>query len=178
MNLRGVAGSARRVAGCVAVVAVMWGGLTAATPVSATTGVVARLGDLTVAASPLRPAADGTLTATLHVSTQASASNHLDAATAADGATVTIRHQQVSVGELPDLAGCGGDPPPPAAVDRWLHEGPLLVPGQASGHARPAEATLTVSPDAVSPAAARKVAVTLYFADGGALVVALPVLAR
>ena len=38
--------------------------------------------------------------------------------------------RRVNVGELPDLAGCGAET---RMVDRWLHYGPLLVPGRSGG---------------------------------------------
>ncbi len=66
-------------------------------------------------------------------STSSPASDQLDAALAAGATAVGVFHRQVSVGEIPDLASCDGDTPPPRVVDQWLHYGPLLVPGRASG---------------------------------------------
>ena len=80
----------------------------------------------------------------MQVSTSGQPSDQLDAAIAADGAPVAVYHQQVNVGEIPDLAGCGAETPPPGVVDHWLHYGPLLVPGRSGGPSPPADATLTV----------------------------------
>ena len=84
-----------------------------------------------------------------------------------------VYHQQVSVGELTDLASCDGDPPPPQVVDQWLHYGPLTVPGRMYGPAPPARATLRV-PSAGIPLGGR-LAITLYFARAGRLTLDLPV---
>ena len=59
-------------------------------------------------------------------------------------------------------------------VNRWLHYGPLLVPGRSGGPAPPAEATLTVPPDPGRPAGAA-LAITLYFAQAGSVILRLPV---
>lgn len=175
MSMRTVARYGRPLAASVAVAAAMWGGLTAATPL-ATSGLIhARTHDVTVTARPLRPAPDGTLTEALEISTGASSADQLDAVTADNGSTIALYHAKVSVGELPDLASCGGGTPSPAVVDDWLHYGPLLVPGRGSGPAQRAEATLTVSPAGTAPIPGTKVAITLYFADAGPLRVDLPV---
>ena len=136
-------------------------------------GVVARLGPLTVSATALRPGPSGTLTASVRLSTSGRRSDQLDAAIAADGGTVALYHEQVSLAAIPDLTGCGGDITPLPVVKRWLHYGPLQVPGQSGGRASPVDATLTVQP--VTPIAATTLTVTLYFADGGVLPLTLPV---
>jgi hypothetical protein len=140
---------------------------------SGTEDVVARLGPLTVRATPLDPGPAGTLTATVQLSTSARRSAQLDAAVAADGGTVALYHQQVSLAEVPDLTGCGGDPTPLPVIESWLHYGPLQVPGQSAAGATPVDATLTVQP--VAPVAGHTLTVTLYFAGGGVLPVTLPV---
>src|SRR5581483_8699988 len=125
-----------------------------------------------------RPAPGGTLTATLQVITRGQASDQLDAAIAADGAAVAVYHQRVSVGELPDLSGCGAETPPPAVVDHWLHYGPLLIPGRSGGASPPAAATLTVPPGAVPPGTVppgASLVITLYFAQAGSVLLRLPV---
>ena len=99
--------------------------------------VIARLGRITVSAAALRPGPAGTLTTSVQVTTSGQPSDQLDAAIAAGGAPVAVYHQQVSVGEIPDLTGCGGDTPPPGVVDHWLHYGPLLVPGAPAARPRP-----------------------------------------
>ena len=147
-------------------------GLAGAAPAPAT--VLARLGPITVSATALRPGADGTLTASLLVSTSGQPSDQLDAAIAGDGAAVAVYHQRVNVGELPDLAGCGAETPAPGVVDRWLHYGPLLVPGRSGGSSPPAAATLTVRPG-TSPPPGATLAVTLYFAHAGTVLLRLPV---
>ena len=136
--------------------------------------VTARLGSITVSATGLRPGPAGTLTASMRASTSGQASDQLDAAIAAGGAVVAVYHQRVAVGELPDLAGCGDDNPPPGVVSHWLHYGPLLVPGRASASGPPAKATLTVNTGGQVPPGG-KVAVTLYFAAGGQITLDLPV---
>jgi hypothetical protein len=110
----------------------------------------------------------------VQVTTSGQPSDQLDVAIAASGVPVAVYHQRVSVGEIPDLAGCSGDNPPPGVVDHWLHYGPLLVPGRSGGPAQPAEATLTVEP-AVAPPASGILAVTLYFAHAGSVALHLPV---
>jgi hypothetical protein len=168
-------GGAVRRAGCVlAGAALVLAGLAGAAPAAGSGTVLARLGPITVSATALRPGPAGTLTASVQVSTSGQPSDQLDAAIAADGAPVGVYHQRVNVGELPDLAGCGAETPTPAVVDRWLHYGPLLVPGRSGGSSPPAVATLTVAPgSALAPGAA--LAITLYFAQAGSVLLRLPV---
>jgi hypothetical protein len=166
-----------RTGGTLAGLVLILAGLTGAAPAPgarASGAALARVGPITVSATALRPGPGGTLTASLRVSTGGQPSDQLDAAITADGAAVAVYHQRVSVGELPDLSGCGAETPSPAVVDHWLHYGPLLVPGRSGGASSPAAATLTVPPDAaLRPGAV--LAVTLYFARAGAVVVRLPV---
>ena len=147
-------------------------GLAGAAPARGQGSVFAQVGPITVSASPLRPGPGGTLTGSVQVSTTAQASDQLDAAITAGGAAVAVYHQRVNVGELPDLAGCGAETPSSAVVDHWLHYGPLLVPGRSGGASPPAVATLTVP---TGPVPGALVAVTLYFAHSGSVVVRLPV---
>ena len=163
-----------RAGGALAGLALILAGLTGAAPARASGAVLARVGQLTVSATALRPGPGGTLTSSLQVSTGGQPSDQLDAAIAADGAAVAVYHQRVSVGELPDLSGCGAETPSPAVVDRWLHYGPLLIPGRSAGASPPAAATLTVPPGAVLPPGAT-LAVTLYFARAGSVLLRLPV---
>jgi hypothetical protein len=149
-------------------------GLAGAAPAAGTGTVLARVGPITVSATALRPGPAGTLTSSVQVSTSGQPSDQLDAAIAADGAPVGVYHQRVSVGELPDLAGCGPEVPTPAVVDHWLHYGPLLVPGRSGGSSPPAAATLTVAPGPALPPGAT-LAVTLYFAHAGSVLLRLPV---
>jgi hypothetical protein len=136
--------------------------------------VLARQGPVTVSATALAPGPGGTLTASVQVSTSGQPSDQLDAATAADGAPVAVYHQQVNVGELPDLSGCGAETPSPTVVDTWLHYGPLLIPGRSGGASPPATATLTLEPgSALAPGAS--LAVTFYFAHAGSVTLRLPV---
>ena len=95
-------------------------GLASAAPAPDT--VLARLGPVTVSATALAPGPGGTLTASVQVSTSGQPSDQLDAATAADGAPVAVYHQQVNVGELPDLSGCGAENP---VAGRGGHLAPL-----------------------------------------------------
>jgi hypothetical protein len=141
--------------------------------VSVTGDVVARLGSLTVRATALRPGPSGTLTASVQVSTSGRHSGQLDAAIAAGGGPVALYHEQVSLAEVPDLTGCGGGSVPLPVVERWLHYGPLQIPGQSSGQATPVDATLTVRPPA--PVASQTLTITLYFAGGGVMPLNLPV---
>lgn len=143
---------------------------------SGTRDVIARLGPLTVSATALRPGPSGTLTASVQLSTSGPRSDQLDAAIAAGGGTVALYHEQVSLAEVPDLTGCGGDAAPLPVIERWLHYGPLLVPGRSGGPAAPVDAILTVQP--VTPAASTTLTVTLYFAGGGVLPLTLPVTGR
>jgi hypothetical protein len=149
-------------------------GLAGAAPAHGDGDVTARLGPITVTASVLLPGPAGSLTADVQVSTAGPSSDQLDAAIAAGGSAVAVYHQQVDVGELPDLASCGGEIPPPDVVNRWLHYGPLLVPGRSDGSYPPAAATLTVQPATPLPAGG-SLAITLYFAQAGSVTVRLPV---
>jgi hypothetical protein len=144
-----------------------------AVPATGTAHIVARLGPITIDATALRPGPAGTLTASVQVSTRGQSSDQLDAAIAGSGNPVGMFHQRVNVGEITDLTGCGGDPAPPGVVDHWLHYGPLLVPGGTGAPAEPAAATLTVQQG--SAPARQAVAITLYFAQAGAVTVDLPV---
>jgi hypothetical protein len=166
--------SGRRAAGTLAGLALILAGLAGAAPARASGSVLARVGQVTVSATALRPGPGGTLTASLEVSTAGQASDQLDAAIAADGTAAAVYHQRVSVGELPDLSGCGAETPSPAVVDHWLHYGPLLIPGHAGGVSPPAAATLTVPAGALRPGRAA-LAVTLYFAQAGSVLLRLPV---
>ena len=121
------------------------GAAPAPAPVPALDTVLARLGPVTVSATALAPGPGRTLTTSVQVSTSGQPSDQLDAATAADGDPVAVYHQQVNVGELPDLSGCGAETPSPAVVDTWLHYGPLLIPGRSGGASPPATATRTPS---------------------------------
>jgi hypothetical protein len=165
--------SVRRAGGALAGLALILAGLTGAAPARASGTVLARVGQLTVSATALRPGPGGTLTTSLQVSTGGQASDQLDAAMAADGAAVAVYHRRVSVGELPDLSGCGAETPSPAVVDRWLHYGPLLIPGRSGGASPPAAATLTVQPGGGPPGPT--LAITLYFAQAGSVLLHLPV---
>jgi hypothetical protein len=149
-------------------------GLAGTAPAHGAGDVIARLGPLRVSATALRPGPAGSLTTYLQVSTSGQATDQLDAAIAAGGGAVAVHHQQVSVGEISDLTGCGTEPPPPGVVSYWLHYGPLLVPGRSGGPAPPADATLTVLPGASWPGRAT-VAITLYFAHAGSVILRLPV---
>ena len=142
---------------------------------SAAGDVVARLGPLTVRATALRQGPSGTLTASVRLSTSGRRSAQLDAAIAAGGGTVALYHEQVSLAEIPDLTGCGGDAAALPVVEHWLHYGPLRIPGQSAvaAAAPPVDATLTVRP--VTRVAGGTLTVTLYFASGGVLPLTLPV---
>ena len=147
-------------------------GLAGAAPARGT--VLAQLGPVTISATALVAGMGGTLTANVQVSTSGQPSDQLDAATAADGAPVAVYHQQVNVGELPDLSGCGAETPSSAVVDAWLHYGPLLIPGRSGGPSPPATATLTVQPDSAPPPGT-SLAITFYFARAGSVTLRLPV---
>jgi hypothetical protein len=149
-------------------------GLAGAAPAPAPDTVLARLGLVTVSATDLAPGPGGTLTASVLVSTSGQPSDQLDAATAADGAPVAVYHQQVNVGELPDLSGCGAETPSPAVVDTWLHYGPLLIPGRSGGPSPPATATLTVQLGSALPPGT-SLAITFYFARAGSVTLRMPV---
>ena len=147
-------------------------GLAGAAPAPGT--VLAQLGPVTISATALVAGMGGTLTANVQISTSGQLSDQLDAATAADGAPVAVYHQQVNVGELPDLSGCGAETPSPAVVDTWLHYGPLLIPGRSGGPSPPATATLTVQPG-LAPPPGTSLAITFYFARAGSVTLRLPV---
>jgi hypothetical protein len=136
--------------------------------------VVAQQGPVTISATALAPGVGGTLTANVQVSTSGQLSDQLDAATAADGAPVAVYHQQVNVGELPDLSGCGAETPSSGVVDTWLHYGPLLVPGRSGGPSPTATATLTVQLGSAPPPGT-SLAITFYFARAGSVTLRLPV---
>jgi hypothetical protein len=136
--------------------------------------VTARLGPITVSATALRLAAAGTLTADVRVTTSGRSSDQLDAAIA-DGVPAGVYHEVISLTDMPDdLASCGGAAPPSGVVQQWMHYGPLVVYGTSSGSPQPADARLTVTPDGAARPGGT-VAVTLYFARAGSLVLRLPV---
>lgn len=165
---------ARRAGGTLAGLALILSGLAGTASASRAGDVIARVGSITVSATALHPGPPGTLTTSVQVTTSGQPSDQLDAAIAAGGAPVAVYHQRVSVGEIPDLAGCGGgDTPPPGVVDHWLHYGPLLVPGRSGAPSPPAEATLTVQPVTALPPGGI-LAITLYFAHAGPVTVRLP----
>jgi hypothetical protein len=164
----------RRAGSALAGLAVLLAGLAGSAPASGVGGVIARLGPITVSATALRPGPSGTLAASVQVTTSGQPSDQLDAAIAAGGAPVAVYHQRVSVGEIPDLASCDGDIPPPGVVDQWLHYGPLLIPGRSGGPSAPADAIMTVQPVVPVPANGT-LAITLYFAHAGSVTVRLPV---
>jgi hypothetical protein len=147
-------------------------GLAGAAPAPGT--VLAQLGPVTISATALAHDMGGTLTANVQVSSSGQLSDQLDAATAADGAPVAVYHQQVNVGELPDLSGCGAETPSSAVVDTWLHYGPLLIPGRSGGPSPPATATLTVQLGSAPPPGT-SLAITFYFAHAGSVTLRLPV---
>ena len=147
-------------------------GLAGAAPAPGT--VLARLGPVTISATALVPGMGGTLTANVQVSTNGQLSDQLDAATAADDAPVAVYHQQVNVGELPDLSGCGAETPSSAVVDTWLHYGPLLIPGRSGGPSPPATATLTVQLGSAPPPGT-SLPITFYFARAGSVTLRVPV---
>jgi hypothetical protein len=147
-------------------------GLAGAAPAPGT--VLAQLGPVTISATALAPGMGGTLTANVQVSTNGQLSDQLDAATAADDAPVAVYHQQVNVGELPDLSGCGAETPSSGVVTTWLHYGPLLIPGRSGGPAPPAAATLTVQLGSAPPPGT-SLAITFYFARAGSVTLRLPV---
>ena len=149
-------------------------GLTGAAPARGAADVIARLGPLTISATAPRPGPAGSLTTYIQVSTSGEPSDQLDAAIVADGAAVAVYHRQVNVGEISDLTGCGTELLPPGIVDHWLHYGPMLVPGHSGGPAPPAAAILTVPPDASRPAGPT-LAITLYFAQAGPVILRLPI---
>jgi hypothetical protein len=164
----------RRAGWTLAGLALLLVGLAGSAPAAGVGDVIARLGSITISAAALRPGPAGTLTTSVQVSTSGPTSDQLDAAIAAGGAPVGVYHQLVDVGEIPDLADCGGNIPPPGVVDNWLHYGPLLVPGSSGSPAAPADATFTVQPVASRPADGI-LAITLYFAHAGSVTLYLPV---
>ena len=164
----------RRAGWTLAGLALVLTGLAGAAPAPRPGTVLARLGPISVSATALRPGPAGTLTTRLQVSTGGQPSDQLDAAIAAGGAPVAVYHQRVNVGELPDLSGCGAGTPPPGVVDRWLHYGPLLVPGRSGGSSPPATATLTRETGSSLPPGST-LAINLYFAHAGSVLLHLPV---
>jgi len=164
----------RRAGWALAGPALLLAGLAGTAPARGAGDVTAMLGPITVSATALLPGPAGTLTAGVQVTTTAHSSDQLDAAIAAGGAPVAVYHQQVDVREVTDLASCGGEIPPPDVVSRWLHDGPLLVPGRSDGRSQSAAATLTVQPTVPLPPGGN-LAITLYFAQAGSVTVRLPV---
>ena len=150
-------------------------GLAGAAPAHGAGDVIARLGPLTVSATALRPGPAGTLTTYMQVSTSGQPSDQLDAAIAADGAAVAVYHQQVSVGEISDLTGCGtetsaaGRGGPVAALRAAAGPRALRRPVPARG--RDLDGTRRIG---TVPAGAT-LAITLYFAHAGSVILRLPV---
>ena len=152
---------------------VLIGGAVRSTPAAGTEKIVARAGPIIVSATSLHPGPGPAWISQLQVQTRSPASDQLDAALAAGDTAVGVFHQRVSVGEIPDLASCDSETPPPSVVDHWLHYGPLLVPGRANGPTPAATATLTVPAAGLATTGGRR-AVTLYFARAGPVIVDLP----
>jgi hypothetical protein len=153
---------------------VLISGAARSAPAASTARIMAHDGAILVTATGLRPGPGHAWISQLQVQTSSPASDQLDAALAAGATAVGVFHREVSVGEIPDLASCDGVTPPPSVVDQWLHYGPLLVPGRASGPGPAATATLTLPPGGLM-ARHGSVAVTLYFAQAGPLIIDLPV---
>lgn len=157
----------------------LWAGLAvllaapaaAAAPVRA--AAVARIGALTLQVGPLVGGPSGSMRADVSVSNAGHDADELDATIAPTGAAA-VYHARVSVGELPNLAGCGGEIPSAQVVETWLHYGPMLVPGHANGAASPAHATLTLDQAPVLKPG-QPLAITFYFAHAGAVTVRVPV---
>jgi hypothetical protein len=175
--------TARRAGWTLGGVALVAAGLlgTARAPVTAS-DVTARLGPITVSATALRPGSSGTLTTDVRVTTSGRTPDQLDAAIA-DGLPVGVYHEVIALTDMPDdLASCGGAVPPSGVVEQWMHYGPLVVNGTSSGSSgssgsgssAAADATLTV-PAGSDARPGGTVAVTLYFARAGSLVLRLPV---
>jgi len=167
--------TARRAGWTLAGVALVAAGLlgTARAPL-APGDVTARLGPITVSATALRLGASGTLTTDVRVTTIGRTSDQLDAAIA-DGIPVGVYHEVIALTDMPDdLASCGGVVPPSGVVEQWMHYGPLVVYGTSAGSSAAADATLTV-PAGSDARPGGTVAVTLYFARAGSLVLRLPV---
>jgi hypothetical protein len=167
--------SARRAGWTLGGTALIAAGLLGTARAPATPGdVTARVGPITVSATALRPGAAGALTADVRVTTSGRTADQLDAAIA-DGIPVGVYHEVIALTDMPDdLASCGGVVPPSGVVKRWMHYGPLVVYGTSAGSSATADATLTVA----AGGAARPgetIAVTLYFARAGSLVLQLPV---
>jgi hypothetical protein len=177
----------KRVAGLMLAGFVLLGGSTQVDRPTAAGQVVGRVGDITVTASSLHQGPSRALTSELQITTSGQASDQLDVALAPGASAASVYHRQVSVGEISDLASCDGTVPPTAVVNRWLHYGPLLVPGRSYGKAAPASATLSIpstgipgtTPSTGVPSAGvsaqRSVAITLYFAHAGQVTLDLPV---
>jgi hypothetical protein len=163
---------ARRAGLALAGLALVAAGVTGMARAQQPAGVTARLGPITVSATALYPGPSGTLTASMRVSTASPRADQLDAAIAADGAAVAVYHQWVSFGTLTDLTDCGGLVAPPGVVAAWQHYGPLPVPGHSGGPPVHSDATLSVQPTAPPPG--RTLAITLYFANAGSVVLRLP----
>ena len=174
LRLRCFGRGARRAGLVLAGALALLAGLARAGPARGSGDVIARLGPVTVSATMLRPGPAGTLTTYLQASPSAQASDQLDAAIASDGAAAAVYHQEVNVGEISDLTGCGTEPPPPGVVDHWLHYGPLLIPGRSGDPGAPADATVTVAAGTAWPAGGA-LTITLYFAHAGSMSLRLPV---
>ena len=164
----------RRAGWTLAGLALVLTGLAGAAPAPGPGTVLARLGPITVSATALRPGPAGTLTTSLQVSTGGQPSDQLDAAIAAGG---------TAVGGLPPAGQRRRNPGPirlrcrdPAA----RRGGPLAAlraaadPGAVRRLSPPATATLTVAPGSSSPPGAT-LAITLYFAHAGSVLLHLPV---
>jgi len=163
----------RRALWALAGLGLLFTGPAGAAKATGTGDVEAHLGPITVSATALRPGPAGTLTASVRVTSSGQFSDQLDAAITGGGAPVGLYHKRVSVGEIPDLTGCGGDAAPPGVVDQWLHYGPLLIPGGSAAPAPPAVASLTVLP--VRQITSEVLVITLYFAHAGPMSLYLPV---
>jgi hypothetical protein len=87
----------RRAGWTLAGIGLLLAGLAGTAPAPGAVAVTARLGPITVSATPLRPGPGGTLTASVQVSTSGQASDQLDAALAAGGLRPQVRKSKPDI---------------------------------------------------------------------------------
>ncbi len=131
------------------------------------------VGAITLTVSPLRAVAGGQLTSELTVSNRGGSADELDTALVSGGTPVSLAHSPT--GGPVALQVCGGAFSPKDA-ERWMRDGPLVVPDPLVRHRSMARATILVTASAHLHSRGT-LRITFYFARAGAVTVEVPVLA-
>ncbi len=156
----------------VAVVVVPLAGLAVAREGALSGSVTGHAGPITITVSPLRAEASGQLTSELTVTNRGRTSDELDTAIANGGAPVSLAHDPSGGPNAYDV--CGGVAASAGDLQRWMRDGPLLVPNPLVGRGFSARATVWLN-EPRSMRSGDELKVTFYFARAGPVSVEIPV---